>query len=100
MMGVGQGQVGVGLVLGMPCESSALFCWGSGAHWGLHFLGSIPQCGALRTLVDGEGVRESGVSLGSLALPVGFPHGSPQCGALGLLPFYHIPLLVYGLSDH
>ena len=71
MMGVWQGQVDVGLVPGLSYESSALFCWGSGAHWGLHFRGSIPQCGALGTLVDGEGVRESGVSLACLDLPMG-----------------------------
>ena len=101
MMGIWQGQADGGLVPGMPCESFALFCWGSGAHWGLHFLGSIPQCGALRTLVDDEGVRESGVSSGSLALPVGVSSWESSVWGLCVFgPFCHIPLLVYGLSDH
>ena len=92
VVGVWQGWVDVGLVLGLPCGGFSWFCWGSGAHWGLHFLGSLPQCGALWILVDGGGVGESGVSLGSLNLPVGVSSwGSSVQGfvSLGLFVIFH-----------
>ena len=79
-------------MLGLPCGGFALFWWGSWAHWGLHFLGSIPHCGALGTLVDGGGVGESGGSLGFLALLVGVSScGSSVLGfvSLGLFLIFH-----------
>ena len=86
---LGVGLVDVGLVLGLPlrilhCSAGGL---GSLAHWGLHILGSMPRRGALGTLVNGGGVGESWASLGSLALPVGFSNGGPQCRALCLWAF-------------
>ena len=98
-IGVWQRQVDVGLVLGLPCGGFALFCWGSWAHWGLHFLGSMSQCGALGTQVDGGGLG----SLEFLLVPWpcgGFLMGVLSVGLSVFGPFCHIPLLMHGLSGH